>query len=122
VSRVTIPREHWEKFLGEFSRERQGWKTRLQTHDLQTGEIVMSPDGRLERVEFDVEDASTPRINVIVQIDNKTIKHIFVMPSELTLFPPVPGTEETLYFRSTNTITTVHVRAAGARPPSQRVA
>jgi hypothetical protein len=122
MSRVTIPRENWEVFLREFSRERRGWRVRIETHDLETGETVTSGEMRLGAVEFDLEDESTPRINVIVQMDNKTIKHIFVMPSELTLFPPKPGTDEALHFRSRNTATTVHLRAAGVRPSVDQVA
>jgi len=122
MSRVTIPREHWEPFLREFSRERQGWRVRMETHDLETGEAVMSPETRLKAVEFDLEDVSTPRINVIVQIDNKIIKNIFVMPTELTLIPPMPGNEEALHFRSSNTTTTVHLRAADVRPSVDQVA
>ena len=118
MSRVTIPHDNWEVFLREFSRERQGWGVRIETHDLETGEAVISQEMRLSAVEFDLEDESTPRINVIVHIDNKTIKHIFVMPSELTLFPPRPGADEALHFRSSNTATTVHLRAAAGKRPS----
>ena len=122
MSRVTIPQNHWDTFLREFSRERHGWRTRIETHDLETGEAVVSQETRLECIEFDVEDASTPRINVIVQIDNKTIKHMFVMPSELTLFPPKPGTDEALHFKSSNTETFVHLRAADIHTSADHVA
>jgi hypothetical protein len=122
MSRVTIPREHWDDFLQEFSRERQGWQVRIETHDLETGEAVLSQETRLTAVEYDTEDASVPRINVIVQIDNKVIKNIFVMPTELSLLPPKPGVDEALHFRSSNTATTVHLRAAKVEPSVNQVA
>ena len=122
MSRVTIPQNHWDTFLREFSRERQGWRVRIETHDLETGEAVLSQETRLQSIEFDVEDASTPRINVIVQIDNKTIKHMFVMPCELTLFPPTPGKDEALHFKSHNTETFVHLRTEKSRSSVDQVA
>ena len=64
-------------------------------------------------MELDLEDAKTPRINVIVEIGNKVFKHILFMPSQVIL--SIGGGDEALHIDSVNTSTTVHVRAAAVK-------
>jgi hypothetical protein len=84
-STVTIPRREWSRFLREFSRRHHGWLVTLETDDLEAAETVTSPQAALEAVEFDLEDEQNPRINVVVKLDNKLIKNVFLRPSRLVL-------------------------------------
>jgi len=111
VSTLEIPREQWGKFLETFSRHHHGWPLRLETHDRITGEKVVSQETPLESIELDLEDEMNPRINVIVQIDNKVIKHILFLPSSLVSESSDDGQEQSLRIETVNTETTVHFRA-----------
>jgi hypothetical protein len=116
-STLVIPREKWGKFLETFSRRHHGWLVQLETYDLVTGERVVSPETPLESIELDLEDEKNPRINVIVQLDNKIIKHILFLPSLLVLEASDNGQDQSLRIETVNTETTVHFRAP-APPPS----
>jgi hypothetical protein len=70
---LEIPRDEWGKFLQTFSRYHQGWLIQLETHDLVTAEKVVSQETPLQSIELDLKDEKNPRINVIVQLDNKVI-------------------------------------------------
>jgi hypothetical protein len=111
-----IPRERWGKFLEMFGRQHQGWLVQLETYDLDTTEKIVSLETALESVELDLEDERNPRINVIVQLDNKVIKHILFLPSRLVLHSSQDGREQSLWIETLNTETTVHFRAP-APPP-----
>jgi hypothetical protein len=114
ISTLDIPRERWGKFLETFSRRHRRWLVQLETYDLVTAEKVASQETRLESIELDLEDEKNPRINVIVQIDNKVIKHILFRPWLLVLSSS--GREQSLRIETVNTETTVHVRPPA--PPS----
>ena len=114
VSTLDIPHEQWGKFLETFSRQHRGWLIRLETHDRVTGEDVVSQETPLESIELDLEDEKNPRINVIVQLDNKVIKHILFLPSRLVLRSSQDGQE--LRIETLNTETTVHFRAPAPLP------
>jgi hypothetical protein len=116
VSTLNIPREKWGKFLETFSRRHRRWLVQLETYDLVTAEKVASQETRLESIELDLEDEKNPRINVIVQIDNKVIKHILFQPSLLVLESSNDGREQSLRIETVNTETTVHFRPPA--PPS----
>ena len=116
VSRLDIPREKWGKFLETFSRRHQGWHIQLETHDLVTAEKVVSQEAVLQSIELDLEDEKNPRINVIVQLDNKIIKHILFLPSLLVLESSDDGQKQSLRIETVNTVTTVHLRAPAPLP------
>jgi hypothetical protein len=111
VSRLDISREKWGKFLETFSRRHHGWLIQLETHDLVTAEKVVSQETSLDSIALDLEDQKNPRINVIVQVDNKVIKHILFLPSLLVLESSDDGQEQSLRIETVNTVTTVHLRA-----------
>jgi uncharacterized protein DUF5335 len=110
VSRLDVPREKWGKFLETFSRRHHGWHIQLETHDLVTAEKVVSQETPLESIELDLEDEKNPRINVIVHVDNKIIKHILFLPSLLVLESSDNGQEQSLRIETVNTVTTVYLR------------
>ena len=112
MSTVAIPSEQWSDFLAAFSRRHAGWLVTLDTHDFDTGERVSSEFKSLESIELDLEDASNPRINVLVRSENKEIKHILFRPSRLALHVSRDGTEEAIQIESVNTSTTVRLRVA----------
>jgi hypothetical protein len=104
-----IPQGEWDEFLTRFSGDHEGWRVRLETHDRVTGEDVVSPDSRLQSIDYDLEDEKNPRINVVVRLDNKVIKHILFRPSLVALRPSVDALEKCLQVRSVNTETSVHL-------------
>jgi hypothetical protein len=59
-------------------------------------------------VALDLEDEKNPRINVIVQLDNKVIKHILFLPSLLVLESSGHGQQQSLRIETVNTETVVH--------------
>ena len=71
-----IPRKEWNGFLQDFSRAHKGWLATLETADTVTKEIVETHEMSFQSIELDLEDEKHPRINVSVQTDNKTFKHI----------------------------------------------
>jgi Family of unknown function (DUF5335) len=109
---IAIPRSEWEQFLRSFSRRHHRWLVRIETQDLQTGEHVTSPETPLESVELDLEDPKNSRINVVVAMDNKRIKHILFRPSRLILYRSPEGADEAIHIESVNTRTTVRFRVA----------
>jgi uncharacterized protein DUF5335 len=108
-SNAAVPSERWGRFLEDFSRHHRGWSARLETYDLDTRENVLSPEAPMESIALDLEDEKNPRINVIVHLDNKVVKHILYRPSLLVL-QSADGRNESLRIRTVNTDTTVHVR------------
>lgn len=104
---VFIPKHEWQTFLEDFTEQNRHRPVRIETHDLETKETVTSGQMRLRSVDFDVEDVHHPRINVNVQIDNKTIKEILFMPSELAVAYD-DAARKTLRIHSVNTFTTLH--------------
>jgi hypothetical protein len=112
MSSVAIPLEQWAEFLESFSRKHRGWLVRLEIHDLQTDEDVGSKYMPLQAIELDTEDADNPRINVIVNSDDKLVKHVLFRPSRLVLSLARNGEDEALNIQSVNTSTTVRLRAA----------
>jgi hypothetical protein len=115
VSMLHIARQDWAKLLDTLSRQHHGRLIQLETYDLVTGEKVVSQETPLQSIELDLEDERNPRINVIVQLDNKVIKHILFLPSTLVYRSSADGHEQFLRIETVNTETTVHFRAA---PPS----
>jgi hypothetical protein len=113
---VLVPRETWGKFLETFSRQHHGWPIQLETHDLVTAEKVLSQEATLKSVELDLEDQNNPRINVIVQLDNKVIKHILFLPSRLMLQSLQGAKSNRLRIETLNTETTLHFRAPASFP------
>jgi len=111
VSTLDIPHEKWDEFLHTFSRQHRGWLVQVETYDRVTGENVVSQETLLESVALDLEDERNPRINVIVQLDNKVIKHILFLPSRLVLESSVSSQEQSLRIETVNTETTIHFRA-----------
>jgi hypothetical protein len=111
VSTLDIPHEQWGKFLETFSRQHHGWLIQLETYDRVTGEDVVSQETPLESIELDLEDEKNPRINVIVQLDNKVIKHILFLPSGLVLQSSEDGQEQSLRIETVNTETRIYFRA-----------
>ena len=111
ISTLDIPREKWGKFLGTFSRQHRGWVIRLETHDQVTGEDVVSQETPLDSIELDLEDEKHPRINVIVQLDNKIIKHILFLPSRVVFESSDDSQEQLLRIETVNTETSIHFRA-----------
>jgi Family of unknown function (DUF5335) len=116
ASVLEIPRETWGKFLETFSRQHHGWPIQLETHDLVTAEKVLSQETTLKCVELDLEDEKNPRINVIVQLDNKVIKHILFLPSRLVLESLQDARGNRLRIETLNTETTLHFRAPAPFP------
>ena len=110
ASALDIPREKWGKFLDTFTRRHHGWLIQLETHDLVTGEDVVSQETPLHLIELDLEDEKNARINVIVQLDNKVIKHILFLPSRVVL-ESENSHEQLLRVETVNTETTIHFRA-----------
>lgn len=108
-STVNVPRDQWNQFLRSFTRQHHRRLVTLETHDLETGENVVSHETPLESVELDLEDEKNPRINVIVDLDNKVIKHILFQPSQLILHRSERGAGEALHIDSVNTATTIQV-------------
>jgi hypothetical protein len=111
ISTLDIPREKWGKFLNTFSRQHHGWLIQLETHDLVTGEDVVTQETPLRSIEFDLEDEKNPRINVIVQLDNKVIKHILFRPSRLALRSSENCQQQLLLVETVNTETTIYFRS-----------
>jgi Family of unknown function (DUF5335) len=109
VSAVVVPSEQWSGFLDDFSRQHRGWSACLETYDLDTRENVLSQEAPLESINLDLEDQKNPRINVIVHLDNKVVKHILYRPSSLVL-QSADGRVESLRIETVNTETTVHFR------------
>ena len=112
MSSIKIPQNEWGEFLRSFTAQHRGWRARIQTHDVQTNETVLSGESPLQSVEFDLEDEKAPRINVVVEMGNKVIKHILYMPSQVIF--TFGGGDEALHVESIHTSTTIHVRAAAA--------
>jgi Family of unknown function (DUF5335) len=111
LSTLDVPPEKWSKFLETFSRLHHGWLVQLETCDLVTGEKVVSHETPLDSIELDLEDEKNPRINVIVHLDNKVLKHILYLPSQLAFKSSNDGREQSLQVRTVNTQTTVRFRA-----------
>ena len=116
VSTVAVPLERWGGFLDDFSRQHRGWSARLETYDLDTRENVLSPETPMESIALDLEDEKNPRINVIVHLDNKVVKHILYRPSSLVL-QSADGQVESLRIETVNTETTVHFRKLRSGAP-----
>ena len=102
--------EEWGSFLETFGGAHRGWMTRLETKDTVTQESVVTHEMPLQTIELDLEDERNPRINVIVKVDNKTIKHILFLPSRMVLRTTSSSPEESLEIETLNTRTTVYVR------------
>jgi hypothetical protein len=111
MSALDIPRGKWGKFLDAFSRQHHGWFVQLETYDLVTGEDVVSQETPLRSIELDLEDEKNARINVIVQLDNKVIKHILFLPSRVVFESSENSHEQLLRIETVNTETTVHFRS-----------
>jgi len=109
VSSVVVPSEQWNGFLHDFSQHHRDWSACLETYDLDTRENVLSQEAPLESINLDLEDQKNPRINVIVHLDNKVVKHILYRPSSLVL-QSADGQVESLRIETVNTETTVHFR------------
>jgi len=112
-----IPKEEWSDFLKDFSRMHEGWLTTLETNDLVTREIVESHETPLQSIELDLEDEKNPRINVIVRLDNKELKHILFLPSHMTLETSEGGWRESLDIETVNTKTRIRLRPQGELLP-----
>ena len=110
ISSTRIPPAEWSSFLSTYSVRHHGWLVELQTHDLGTGEKVVSPEMLLQSIELDLEDQHNPRINVSVQFDNKVVKHILFLPSELSLSWLHNSREVWLRVVTVNTETTIRLR------------
>ena len=111
VSTLDIPPEQWGKFLETFSRHHRDWLIRLETHDRVTGEHVVSQKKPMESIELDLEDEKNPRINVIVQLDNKVIKHILFLPSGWSCRHRMMAKKRSLRIETVNTKSTIYFRA-----------
>ena len=113
ASVLDIPRETWSNFLQTFSRQHHGRPIQLETHDLVTAEKVVSQEATAEvSIELDLEDEKQSRINVIVQLDNKVIKHILFLPSRLSLHSLAGAKRNRLQIQKpVNTETTLRFRA-----------
>jgi hypothetical protein len=111
VSTFRVPPGDWGEFLETFSRDHRGWLVHLETHDLITDEKVVSQETSLESIELDLEDEKNPRINVTVHLDNKVIKHVLFLPSQLVYASSKDG-QESLQVETINTKTAVRFRAA----------
>lgn len=111
-----IPAHQWESFLHTFNREHQGWLVQLETYDFVTHETVVSAALPLNSIELDLEDEKNARINVVVQLDNKVIKHILFLPSRLALHSLAETGEKSLQVQTVNTETTLRFREAAPTP------
>jgi hypothetical protein len=120
TSLVEIPRDDWAEFLDNFTVQHRGWVVETRTHDLVTAETVLSSATPFIRVELDLEDENNPRINLIVQLDNKVIKHILFEPSRL-VYESSSGGQESLRIETVNTATAIQFHAPGIskRPRSK---
>jgi hypothetical protein len=107
-----IPVSAWSVFLKDFGDTHRRWITTLETTDHVTKERVVSPGLPLESLEFDLEDEKNPRINVIVRLDNKILKHILFRPSQLILHESAGGAES-LEIETVNTSTRIHFGQKG---------
>ena len=116
VSTLDIPRKKWGQFLETFSRRHHRWPVNVETHDRVTGENVVLQETPLESVVLDLEDEKNPRINVIVQLDNKVIKHILFLPSGLVFEASNDGHVQSLRIETVNTETTLHLREPASLP------
>ena len=112
MSSIVIPRMEWMEFLRRFAARHAGWPVRLETHDQETDETVVSRNMALSTIELDTEDEKNPRINVIVSSEDKVIKHILFRPSAMILYLSGTGDDEALQIQSVNTVTTVRFQAA----------
>jgi hypothetical protein len=112
IAAKAIPRLQWSEFLRSLSKRHNRRPVQLETHDVETGEEVVSPETPLQSIELDLEDEKNPRINVIVELDNKVIKHILFQPSHLVYRREEGG--EALQIDSVNTVTTVRFPKAQA--------
>jgi len=110
VTTSILPREEWGSFLETFGRSHRGWLTRLETKDIVTNEWVVTHEMPLQTIELDLEDERNPRINVVVKVDNKTLKHILFLPSRMVLRTSSNSLEESLEIETLNTETTVYMR------------
>jgi hypothetical protein len=111
IPTLDIPREKWSKFLETFNRQHHGWPIQLETRDRVTGEDVVSHETLLDSIELDLEDEKNPRINVIVRLDNKVIKHILFLPSRVVFESSEDGQQQSLRIGTVNTETIIHFRA-----------
>jgi Family of unknown function (DUF5335) len=109
-----VPHNKWREFLEAFTKRHDGWLITIETHDVETGEIVTSRPVRLKSVELDLEDKNNERINVTVRDDQREIKHILFRPSDVILQVSADGSDEGLRIISINTVTTVRCRVATA--------
>jgi hypothetical protein len=109
VSTFKVPPDEWSEFLETFSRGHRGWLVQLETHDLITEEKVVSRETPLELIELDLEDEKNPRINLTVHLDNKVIKHVLFLPSQLVYKSSKDG-QESLQVETINTKTAVRFR------------
>jgi hypothetical protein len=110
VLACVIPPNEWGPFLESFGRSHEGWLTRLETKDTVTQEQVVSHESPLQLLELDLEDERNPRINVVVKLDNKIVKHILFLPSLVILRTFGSSREESLEIETLNTETTVYLR------------
>ena len=99
-STTNIPEDDWDGFLQTFSRDHRGWLVRIETHDFETDEDVVSR----------LEDEKRPRINLVVHSGNKVIKHILFLPSLVALRSSDKDPEKSLHIRTLNTHTTIRLR------------
>ena len=118
VSSINIPESEWGGFLETFSSRHHGWLVQLETYDFVTRERVVSREMPLQSIELDLEDVKNPRINVTIQFDNKVIKHILFLPSQLVLKSSDDDREQSLQVETVNTETTVRFRAPVPIPPA----
>ena len=107
---TSISSDEWGSFLDAFNARYRGWLVQLKTHDVVTGERVVSQELPLRSIELDLEDEKNPRINVTVQEDNKLLKHILFRPSRLVLISSIDDQEQSLQVETVNTETTVRFR------------
>ena len=109
-STTNIPEDDWDGFLQTFSRDHRGWLVRIETHDFETDEDVVSRETPLDAIELDLEDEKRPRINLVVHSGNKVIKHILFLPSLVALRSSDKDPEKSLHIRTLNTHTTIRLR------------
>lgn len=108
---INVPSEEWTSFLRSFTARHHGWLVQLETHDMVTGEKVVTRELPLQSLELDLEDEKNPRINVTVEEDNKTIKHILFRPSRLVVISSGDGQKQLFQIVTVNTETTICFRA-----------
>jgi len=109
VSNVVIPRSEWKEFLKSFARLHAGQPVVLETYDVQTQENVRTQPSRLQTMELDLEDEKNPRINIIVTLSDKTIKHVLFQPSKMVLLLTGNRSQDALQMESLHTVTTAHI-------------